>query len=483
MKRTKHNLSHYHLTSMDMGQLVPVGCVEVLPGDSFQHQTSALLRVTPQLKPVMHPVAVHLKHFFVPYRLLWSGWEDFITGQSATPPPTISGAAHTEGTLQDYLGVYDDASNAYSALPVRAYNMIYNEYFRDQDLVTEVSEDSTSVQRVAWNKDYFTTARPWATKGSAITLPLGDSAPVKGIGGKTTSNTFSTSQTVYEAGETGATSFSTSKAMWDSASAGQTLMETDANGYPNVYADLSSATGMDIVEFREAFAKQRYQEARARYGSNYVDYLRYLGVRPSDARLQRPEYLGGGRQSVSFSEVLNTAANGGTDAIGEMGGHGIAAMRSNKYRRFFEEHGVVLTLMYVRPKAMYANGLHRKFTRTTKEDYFQRELQNIGAQEVLNKEVYAGHSAPDDTFGFSDRYAEYRTEPSRVSAEFRNSTSYDWHFGRIFSSDMALNQTFIECDPTKRVFAEQTQDSLWVMVNHSLQARRAVSKTAIGRIR
>ena len=462
MKRTKHNLSHYHLTSMDMGQLVPVGCVEVLPGDSFQHQTSALLRVTPQLKPVMHPVAVHLKHFFVPYRLLWSGWEDFITGESATPPPTISGAAHTEGTLQDYLGVYDDASNAYSALPVRAYNMIYNEYFRDQDLVTEVSEDSTVIQKVAWNKDYFTTARPWATKGSAITLPLGDSAPVK-IDGS-----------------------STSRYVGNAGNAANQVQAVASGGTPvdgPIYADLSSATGMDIVEFREAFAKQRYQEARARYGSNYVDYLRYLGVRPSDSRLQRPEYLGGGRQSVSFSEVLNTAANGGTDAIGEMGGHGIAAMRSNKYRRFFEEHGVVLTMMYVRPKAMYANGLHRKFSRTTKEDYFQQELQNIGAQEVLNKEVYAGHSAPDDTFGFSDRYAEYRTEPSRVSAEFRNSTSYDWHFGRIFSSDMALNQTFVECDPTKRVFAEQTQDSLWVMVNHSLQARRAVSKTAIGRIR
>jgi hypothetical protein len=147
MKRYKHSLSHYHLTSFDMGQLVPVGCLEVLPGDTFQQQTSALVRVTPQLKPLMHPVNCQIHHFYVPNRLLWSGWEDFITGESATPPPTISGSAHTEGTLSDYLGVFNDSSNDFSALPVRAYNMIYNEFYRDQDLVSEVSEDTNVVHR------------------------------------------------------------------------------------------------------------------------------------------------------------------------------------------------------------------------------------------------------------------------------------------------------------------------------------------------
>jgi hypothetical protein len=473
MKRYKHSLSHYHLTSFDMGQLVPVACLEVLPGDSFQQSTSALVRLTPQLKPVMHPVNIQIHHFFVPNRLLWSGWEDFITGESETAPPTISGAAHSEGTLSDYLGVYNDASNDFSALPVRAYNKIFNEFYRDQDLVTEVSEDSNVVQNAAWSKDYFTTARPWAQKGDAVTLPVGSEAEVKAYNDGTTMKVRSTFGTIQA--NVDPLGSDADGDLEKAATGGDVII--DPNGA--LYADLSSANAIDINDFREAFALQRYQEARSRYGSNYVDYLRYLGIRPSDARLQRPEYLGGGRQSISFSEVLSTNDAG---TLGELGGHGIGAVRSNRYRRYFEEHGYVITMMVVRPKPIYVNGLPRKFSRTTKEDYYQRELETIGQQEVLNKEVYAAHGTPNGTFGYQNRYREYTEEPSRVSSEFRNSTSYDWHLGRIFSSDPALNATFVECDPTKRVFAEQTQDALQVMVQNNVQARRMVSKRAIGSV-
>lgn len=471
MKRHKHSLSHYHLTSFDMGQIIPVGLLEVLPGDTFQQSTSALIRVTPQQKPVMHPVNVQIHHFFVPNRLLWSGWEDFITGESATPPPTISGSAHSEGTLSDYLGVYNDSTNDFSALPIRAYNKIYNEFYRDQDLVSEVGEDSNYVQKAAWSKDYFTTARPWSQKGSAVTIPFGATAPVSaktGVGNaalirKSSDDTLQSPNTLT-VGSGGAM-----------VAGGNSYL--DPNG--TLEADLSSATAVDINDFREAFALQRYQEARARYGSNYVDYLRYMGIRPSDSRLQRPEYLGGGRQSISFSEVLSTndASN-----LGELGGHGIGALRTNRYRKYFEEHGFVISMMVVRPKPIYVNGLHRKFSRTTKEDFYQKELETIGQQEILNKEVYAAHANPDGTFGYQNRYREYTEEPSRVSSEFRNSKSYDWHFGRIFSSDPALNATFVECEPTKRVFSDQINDSLWCMVQHNVQARRMVSKKAIGSV-
>jgi hypothetical protein len=482
MKRFKHNLSHYHMTSFDMGDLVPVSNVEVLPGDSMQFNTSALIRVTPQLKPLMHPIQVRIHHFFVPMRILWSGWEDFITGESATPPPTSSGAAYDAGRLQDYLGVYDNAQNDYSSLPLRAYNSIFNHYYRDQDLRTEVNEDQDYIKQISWEKDYFTTARPWAQKGSDVTLPVGTLAPVRGMGLQSTSGTPATGQSYndYDSTVTGATGW---KIEGTGSAAGTSeshmfVEERSASGKPGIYADLSDASALSIREFREAFAMQRYQEARARYGSNYVDYLRYLGIKPSDARLQRPEYLGGGRQTISFSEVLNTSDTN----TGEMVGHGIAAMKTNSSRRFFEEHGYLMTMMSVRPKTVYCSGVPRKFSRTSKEDFYQKELENIGQQEILNKELYHDHTSPDGTFGYTDRYREYREEHSRVSGEFRNTNQYDWHLGRIFSSDPALNDTFVECNPTKRCFADQTHDSIWAMVSHDIKARRMVSPSPSGRI-
>lgn len=468
MKRYKHNLSHYHLTSCDMGELIPIANMEVLPGDTFQHSTSLLLRVTPQLKPVMHPVKVYIRHFYVPYRILWSGWEDFITGESATAPPQKSPASgHSEGTLYDYLGIHKATGVDYNDLHIRAYNMIWNEYFRDADLQSEAAIDSEQLRSVAWAKDYFTAARPWPQKGDAVTLPVGTKAMIK--------------TDAATAGEVSVLQSSTYKKL-DSDGTQVDVSSTVGSAGNALYADLSDVDAIDIREFREAFALQRYQEARARYGSDYIDYLGYLGIntRSLDARLQRPEYLGGGSANVNFSEVLNTAANGGADAIGELGGHGIAALRSNRYRRYFPEHGCVMTMLYVRPKSIYVKGLQRKYTKQTKEDYFQKELEAIGQQEIYNKEVHASHATPDGVFGYGNRYDEYRRELSYVSSEFKNSTSYDWHFGRIFSSDPALNESFITCTPTKRVFAEQSEDSLWIMANHSVQARRVVKPGPVG---
>lgn len=485
MKRDLHSLSHYKLLSLKAGELVPVACVEALPGDTFQHHSSVLLRASPLLAPVMHPFHVRLHHFFVPLRLLWTGWENFITGVDATPPPTLTASSgRVNGDLLDHLGVPPvNSTTAFSAFPVRAYNKIYNEFFRDQDLIgTQVPQDTLTVQKVAWGKDMFTAARPWAQKGGAVSLPLGTEAPVKTsstdkvTGTQTQLKVFKTDGTNPAAGPLG------------TSATGLVGVDTighvsDEAVYPrNLYADLTTATAATVRDVRLAFALQNYNEARAQYGSRYVEYLRSaFGVRSSDGRLDRPEYLGGGKQTVSFSEVLQTAE--GTAAVGTMRGHGIAGMRSGRYRRFFEEHGLVISLLSVRPKSIYVNGLYKMWSRTTKEDYFQRELQFIGQQAVLNKEVDFRNDGSDGaTFGYANRYQEYREHPSMIHGDFRSSLLNFWHVARDFAARPALNQTFIECDPATRIFAVSTNDTLWCAVNHHIAARRPVSRSTTARI-
>lgn len=491
MKRSKFSLSNHKLLSCDMGELVPCGLTEILPGDTVQQATTCMVRFSPLLAPVMHPTHVQLAHWFVPHRLIWEDWEDFITGgpdgmDDAIFPtiamPASVGAAI--GSLADYLGVPTGVADlAVSALPFRGYAMIYNEWYRDQDLVSPVGLDLTSgpdtttnttLLRAAWEKDYFTSSRPWEQKGPAITIPLGTQAPVSGIG-------FQPAATFGNAGVTvkDATTSAAGVVYPNSRTAADTVLSLRGTGalasdVPDVYADLSSASAITINLLREAFALQRFEEARARFGSRYVEYLRYLGVRSSDARLQRPEFLGGGRYPVQFSEVLQTAE--GSDPVGELRGHGIGVARSNRYRRFFEEHGYVFTFLVVKPKTIYVQGLPRTWNRRTKEDFFQTELQHIGQQEVLNKEVYAAHTSPDGTFGFQDRYDEYRRAESSVSGEFRDTLKF-WHFARQFSSDPALNATFVNCVPTENPFAVPSADVLYIMAKHSIQARRIVASS------
>lgn len=503
MKRSKHSLSHFRLLTCNQGELVPVGLTEVLPGDTMQHATSLLVRVSPLLTPVMHPVHVRVHHWFVPHRLVWNDWENFITGGpdglNASVFPTITpntGSGYAVGSLGDYLGVPTGVDDLpHSALPFRAYALIWNEWYRDQDLHSALTIDltdgadtttNTTLQNVCWEKDYFTSARPWAQKGPAVSLPLGTRANVKGIGLYAPNGSPVSGFSNFQTGGSVASSSTGWKIEGDSASPGagesNLFVEKDAanvaGDYPKIYADLSTATSATINELREALAIQRYEEARARYGSRYTEYLRYLGVRSSDARLQRPEYLGGGKQTIQFSEVLQTGVTtSGTPStgVGSMLGHGIGAVRSNRYRRFFEEHGYVVSLMSVLPKTMYTNGLARHWNRTSKEDFYQKELEHIGQQEILNKELYWAHATPNGTFGYQDRYDEYRRNESSVHGDFR-STLNMWHMGRIFSSDPALNSTFVGANPTNRVYQSTSADQLYVMAMHSIQARRMVSK-------
>lgn len=504
MKRSQHNLSHSRGLTGNLGQLLPIGVVEVLPGDTFRHSTSMLLRVATILAPLMHPVHVRVHSFFVPNRLVYPEWDTFITGKDDTPTfPTITipTANHTE--LTDHLGIPNVNNIVVSALPIRAYNMIWNHYYRDQDLHTEVSLDSLALQRACWPKDYFTTARTHPQFGdTAVTIPFsaGSEAPVsgfptklnvRGIGVDATTITWDITdgRTVRETPNVNTTSANTDGNRWTSGSdilvrQGSPTTHPDVHipgsAFTGITADLSaiSGAGIDINDLRTAFGMQRFLEARNRYGSRYVDYLRYLGVRPSDGRLDEPEYLGGGKQTVAFSEVLATAEGTNTE-VGDMAGHGIAGLRTRPYRRFFEEHGHVVTLLSVLPKGIYAQQLHRAWLRRTKDDFWQKEYEMFGPQPIFTREIYGAHANATDVFGYTDRHREYREHPSYNTGKFRVGQNADhWHLAREFSSSPTLNDTFVTCTPRTDVFAAPSEVQLYIQANHRIAARRLVSATA-----
>ena len=344
MKRSSVDLSFMHQTTLDMGYLIPIAAIDVLPGDTFRSKVDLLARVAPLAKPVMHPVQMRVHSWFVPNRLLWEDWEDFIVGnEGAVDYPTIAPATAGDATLYDYMGAEPVAGVSYDALPVRAYNLIWNEYYRDQDLsaarVMSVADgvDSTTdttLARVAWGKDYFTTARAQSQDGSSVSVAFapGSTAPVTGIWMDTTATGQGTGLR-----RTDGTTTETVAEVFNN----RAIVEEDPNNnnFPNVRADLSQlTTGIDVNELRRSFALQRISEARNYFGSRYEDFLRWYGVNPRDGRLSRPEYLGGGSQTISFSEVLATA-DSGTASPGDLYGHGIAGLRQRPVRKMFEEHG------------------------------------------------------------------------------------------------------------------------------------------------
>lgn len=456
-----------------MGELIPINVTEALEGDTIQGSSSVLLRVSPTLAPVMHPVTVRVHHWFVPSRLVWSNWESFRTGgadgNDANTVPQTASITHANGTLTNYMGC-PTASAGYTvnALPVRAYNMIWNQRYKDQDIDSDVSEDSTAVQKIRWEKNQFTTARPWSQRGTEVSIPLGTSADVLGIGVADTV-TFANSQDLLLSNDTTYTT--------NDVSNGQTYAIEGSSGYPGIYADLTNATAATINDLRLAFATQNFMELRAKYGANYIDYLGYLGIHGQDSRLQEPEYLGGGKQTISFSEVIATAETGTSVDVGDLKGHGIAAVKTNKFRKFIPEHGYVLTLLSVRPKTIYANGLPKMWTRTDKEDFFTKELERIGQVEIENREIYVDHTTPTGTFGWGDRYHDYREGVSHVSGEFTPGQALD-HFTQAisYSSDPSLNSTFLQCDPSNRIYATTTNDNLWAFCNNHVVAKRIVAR-------
>lgn len=475
MRRAKHNLSHYRVTAGDFGYLYPFSATEILPGDTFRCSATALIRMQPLMTPLMHPVRLSIAHFFVPNRLVWSGWENFITGKTAGNIPTVVQSADSE--ITDYMGAAY-GNFPVNALPVRSFNLIYNEFFRDQDIIPERTEDDQSIPKVAWQKDYFTTARtqPQMGDGAKININISGELKVKGIGMK--DNIFSSNWPgAYESDGT--------QRDYASAWTGQinndiVIEGTGDPGFPNIRTEAGTINAqMSIEEWRQQLAIQKYREARNKYGSRYKDYLAFLGVRSADARLDRPEYLGGGRQTIAFSEVLSTVEDTSNSVpLGTQGGHGIASIRTRPWRRMFTEHGHIISLMHVRPTNVYNNAVDRNWLRTDYQSYWQKENEMLGEQPVLNRELYAGAANSTDIFGYSPRHDDYRTQRSYATGPMRKNEYNTWHLARDFSAQPALNAEFIECSPSKRVLRSANDPAFYMMIQNRMTARRLVPKYA-----
>lgn len=506
-KRAKFNLSNFHNCTFKMGYLYPVNLTEVLPGDSIQLSTSVFLRLAPMVVPVMHPVYMHLSNFFVPSRILWDGFEDFITGgpdgsdTSIIPTLVLNANNAPVGSLADAFGIpvqmLDASGNTFgvNALPFIAYYMIWNEYFRDQDLNAEIdlstitgTPSSLNLLRPSWAKDYFTTARPWPQKGPDVSVPVNlTAAGEPTITGTVVGNGIpkfgivDSGQGTDRQNALYASAASNASVGYNSSARTNLLNWQDPALKVNI--DFTSGNpelgSVNINDLREAFALQRFEEHRSMFGSRYEDLLRYLGVRPQDARLQLPEYLGGFSAPVQFSEVLQTSSDADRSGVGDMYGHGIGATKGRRIRRFIPEHGYVMSLLTVRPIPVYSQGLERMWSKRNRFDFWQKEYEHIGQQEVRNSEVYANGKGEEDAaiFGYQNRYDEYRRGVNIITGEFRTNQDY-WTMARIFSSRPTLNGDFVSCMPTDRIFQvnEQNSDQCYAMVKNNIIAKRLVSK-------
>ncbi|MDB4312226.1 phage capsid protein [bacterium] len=469
--RSSFDRSHGIKTTFDAGYLIPIYVDEALPGDTFNLKMTAFSRIATLINVPMDNMFMESFFFAVPNRLLWENWQKF-NGEQANPGdstdfviPTVLNEGTAEGSLADYFGLPIGKQTNPSALPFRAFNLIWNEWFRDQNMQDSVTVDTSdgpdgpsiyNLLRRGKRHDYFTSCLPWPQKGDSIDIPLGVSADIRTAAG-TDDN-----PTVY--------SDLTSEAEWLGSDA-PIVDISDLAGTPDdqykLYADLTTASSATINQLRQAFQIQKMLERDARGGTRYTEVIKaHFGVSSPDARLQRPEFLGGGSSMVSISAVPQTSA---TDPVGpdaspqaNLSAFGTVSLNNHGFTKSFTEHCTIIGLVNVRADLTYQQGLNRMWSRSTRYDFYWPALAHIGEQAVLNKEIFTtGNPDDDDVFGYQERFAEYRYKPSQITGKFRSEatgTLDSWHLSQDFAETPSLNAAFIEDNPpVDRIIAVQDE--------------------------
>lgn len=543
-KRNAFNLSHSVKLTMEMGQLVPFYVQDVLPSDRLRVSATNLIKFAPLIAPILSEVDVYLHFFFVPTRLIWDSWEEFITGsykgkklpeesmpqmprwiflrnlvnQAITNPLEGEPSPLQHGSLADYLGfqtfkkgtTFDHVNTHYyvDQLPFRAYRKIYNDWYRDENLQEDRDEDwfaesgdisvnNSNFQDIsyrmrlenrAWRKDYFTSALPFAQKGDDVLIPGGISVDpgsqlfIQGTGGLSLSS-----------GSVPTNQYLNVTARFNDPKSGDLYVDNGNGKIGATYQSVSLLSGSQFNEFansgasegtirelRRAMAAQRFLERRAVGGTRYIEQIRaFFGVKSSDARLQRSQFLGGCKNPVVVSQVLQTSETTQSSPLGQPAGNAVSAGGKYIFDHTFEEYGYVMGLISVVPKADYIQGIPKMYLRRDVYDFYFPQFAKIGEQPIENQELYFDPTSVDNdkTFGYTPRYAEYRFRNNRVCGDFRDSLKF-WTLARDFDRIQNLNSQFITCDPSTRIFAYENSDfhHLWCEIGLNVKSLRPLPK-------